>query len=137
MEKQIFMQANTLAQKINRTLLAKQEQEFEQLDKEIMEAKIKVERQCQTIKAGKYGWTPELNEAIQMVLYWKGIEKCQKGGKIGKDTLTGQAAQGGITHTQTHFELKPKMVTSNINQVINICNGYRPTKKEDNIGSAN
>jgi len=40
------------------------------------------------IKAGKYGWMPELNKAIQMVLYWKGIEKCQKGGKIGKDTLT-------------------------------------------------
>jgi len=31
---------------------------------------------------------PELNKAIQMVLYWKGIEKRQKAGKIGKDILT-------------------------------------------------
>jgi len=87
-EKQLSMQAHTLAQKISGALTAKQEHEFEQLNKEIMEAKIKVERQCWKIKAGRYRWTPELNKAIQMVLYWKGIEKCQKGGKIGKDTLT-------------------------------------------------
>jgi len=73
MEKQIFTRANTLAQKIIGTMLAKQEQEFKQLDKEIMEAKIKAERQCRKIKASKYRWTPELNKAIQMVLYWKGI----------------------------------------------------------------
>jgi len=88
MDKQIFMRANTLAQKINSTMPAKQEQDFEQLDKEIMAAKIKAERQCRKIKAGKYGWTPELNKAIQMVLYWKGIEKQKNGGKIGKDILT-------------------------------------------------
>jgi len=69
MEKQIFMRAITLAQKINRTLSAKQEQEFEQLNKEIAEAEIKAERQCRKIKAGKYRWTPEPNKAIQTVLY--------------------------------------------------------------------
>jgi len=69
-------------------LTVKKEHEFKQLDKEITEAKIKAERQCWKIKAGRYGWTPELNKAIQTVLYWKGIEKCQKGGKIGKDILT-------------------------------------------------
>jgi len=87
-EKQIFTRANTLATKIAGAMSAKQEQDFEQLDKEITEGKIKAKRQCRKIKAGKYGWTPELNKAIQMVLYWKGIEKRQNRGKIGKDILT-------------------------------------------------
>jgi len=63
--------------KINGAMLAKQEQDFEQLNKEITDGKIKAERQYRKIKTGKYGWTLELNKAIQMVLYWKGIEKRQ------------------------------------------------------------
>jgi len=74
------------------------------------------QKTMQENQAGKYGWTLELNKAIQMVLYWKGIEKRQNRGKIGKDILTWWGAQGGITHTQTHFELAPTTIKSNINQ---------------------
>jgi len=33
------------------------------------------ETKCRKIKTRKYGWTPELAQAIQTVLYWWGIEK--------------------------------------------------------------
>jgi len=59
---------------------------------------------------------PELNKSIQTILYWKGIDKQQKGGKIGKDILTRQGAQGGIIHMQQHYELTPKTIKTNIQQ---------------------
>ncbi len=74
-EKQISNRVKTLATKITGAMSAKQEHDFKQLNKEITKGKIKVERQCRKIKASKYGWTLELNKAIQTVLYWKGIEK--------------------------------------------------------------
>jgi len=113
-EKQIFNQVKTLATKITGAMLAKQEHNFEQIDKEITKGKIQAEKQCRKIKAGKYGWTLELNKAIQMVLYWKGIEKRQNGEMIGKDILIHCRVQGGITHTPTNYELVPAIIKSNI-----------------------
>jgi len=114
-EKQIFNQVKTLATKITGAMLAKQEHNFEQIDKEITKGKIQAEKQCRKIKVGKYGWTPELNKVIQTVLYWKGIEKRQNGGRIGKDILIHHGVKGGITHTpRTNYELVPAIIKSNI-----------------------
>jgi len=82
-EKQICNRVNTLVTKITGTMLAKQEHDFEH-DKEITKGKIKAERQCRKVKAGKYRWMLELNKVIQMVLYWKGIKKRKKEGKLEK-----------------------------------------------------
>jgi len=45
------------------------------------------EQQCRKIKARSYGWTPKQSNAIQAVLYWKGIEKCQTMETVGKNML--------------------------------------------------
>jgi len=74
MEKQIFNRASTLATKINEAILAKQEQDFEQLDKEIAEGKSRQNDNAGKSKQVSMGGPPELNKAIQMVLYWKGME---------------------------------------------------------------
>jgi len=55
MEKQIFTWANTLAQKINGMMPAKQEQEFEQLNKEIMEAKSRQKDNANKLKQTSMG----------------------------------------------------------------------------------
>jgi len=50
----------------------------------IMKAKLTADRMCQKIKAGNHRWTPEFTTAIQAVLYWNGLAKCKKGGRVGK-----------------------------------------------------
>ncbi len=62
----------------------------------IMKAKLTADRMCQKIKAGNHGWTPELTAAIQAVLCWKGLAKCKKGGRVGKELLKQRGAKGGI-----------------------------------------
>jgi len=68
-------------------LSAQQQCKYEApIDKEIIAAKLQAEGQCQKIRAGQYGWTQELTQAIQLVLYWKGMQK-EKRGKVGKEIL--------------------------------------------------
>jgi len=64
--------------------LASQQQKYEELDREIIKAKLMTETKCRKIKAGKHGWISELSQAIQTVLYWRGIDKRNKGGMVGK-----------------------------------------------------
>jgi len=61
----------------------------------------------------KYRWTPELTTAIQTVLYWRGIDKQNKGGTVGKEILK-QWGKSGIQHKQEHFML-PKTTLQNNN----------------------
>jgi len=48
---------------------------IQELDKDITVAKLEAECQCKKIKTGRYSWTPELTQAIMLVLYWKAIAK--------------------------------------------------------------
>jgi len=53
-----------------------QETEYNVLDHQLMEAKLDVEAKCRTIHAGQTPWTPALTQAIQRILYWKGVFQC-------------------------------------------------------------
>jgi len=60
---------------------------LEQFDRQWVQAKIDAERHCQKLNTGKIPWTPSLTLAIYKVLYWKGLQKHVKGGKISGTVL--------------------------------------------------
>jgi len=55
---------------------------LKQIDQKWTQAKIKAERHCWKLNTGKIPWMPSLTMAIYKVLYWEGLQKRLKGGKI-------------------------------------------------------
>jgi len=60
---------------------------LENLDQQWTQAKIDAECHCHKINTRHLPWTPSLMVAIYKVLYWKGIQKRLKGGKISGTVL--------------------------------------------------
>jgi len=67
--------------------MTEHEAAYNALDQEIIAAKLKAEQLCRKIRVGKTPWTPELTQAIQRILYWKGILKWMQGGFISTSTV--------------------------------------------------
>jgi len=112
---QLSVCTEALYQNIQGELTLKQKREYKEIDKAITMAKLTVERMCQKIKAGNHGWTPKLTIVILAVLYWKGLAKCKKGGRVGKeiskkkrskrrDTALNREPQNRITETQKNVQ---------------------------------
>jgi len=85
--KQTFLRVHELQTSTINRFSFSQQCKYKALDKEIIIAKLMAEIKCRKIKARKYGWTPELTQAIQTVLYWRGIDKQNKGGTMEKEIL--------------------------------------------------
>jgi len=64
-------------------LTQKQQQHLEAIDEETTKAKLTAERLCRKLTVGKVQWCPQLTKAIARILYWKGVQKCIRGGHIG------------------------------------------------------
>jgi len=92
-----------------------QQCQYETLNKEIINAKLMAETKCRKIKTGKYGWTPELTTAIKTVLYWRGIEKQNKGRTVGKEILKRQWERQDKCKPE-HFMMLETTLQNNIKQ---------------------
>jgi len=90
-------------------------------------AKIEAECHCQKLNTGKIPWTPSLTLAIYKVLYWKGLQKQLKGGKISSTVLRKWANQGGETFSSKHLQLPVASILQKIKAVIG---DYRGIKKQ-------
>jgi len=66
----------TLTQQVRHNRLTrKQQNEYEDINQLIMEAKKYTESKCQKLMVGQVPWCPQLTKAIAQILYWKGIYK--------------------------------------------------------------
>jgi len=88
--------------------------QYNELDKELTQAKVRAEQHCRKLSAGHIPWTPALTQAIQRIQYWKGIAKRASGGKISTTVLKCRAAMGQLCFSNTHWDLS----TSQLNQRI-------------------
>jgi len=88
--------------------------QYNELDRELTQAKLRVEQHCRKLSAGHIPWTPALTQAIQRIQYWKGIAKRASGGKISTTVLKCRAAMGQLCFSNKHWELP----TSKLNQII-------------------
>jgi len=49
----------------------------------LTEAKQGAKNKCQKFKSGQVQWCPQVTVAINKILFWKSILKCELGGKVG------------------------------------------------------
>jgi len=76
-------------------LTRKQQWEYEDIDRLSLEAKKYVETKCRKLKVGHVPWCLQITKAIAQILYWKGIQKCKRGGHIGCQQLQCLAKKEG------------------------------------------
>jgi len=93
---------------------AQHSNQYNELDRELTQAKLRAEQHCRKLSASHIPWTPALTQAIQRIQYWKGIAKWAFGGKISTTVLKHHAAMGQLSFSNKHWELP----TSTINQTI-------------------
>ncbi len=93
---------------------AQQEADYNALDAQLTTAKLEAERQCRKICAGRTPWTLAITQAIQRILYWKGIAKRRKDGKISTTVLKRQAAKGQQQLSESHWQLPPENIKQKI-----------------------
>jgi len=72
---------------------------------ELTEAKLAMGKTCRKICAGRTPWTPVLTQAIQCILYWKGILKKALKGKISTMVLQCRAIKGQQRFSASHWQL--------------------------------
>jgi len=95
------------------SLTTQQQQAFNKLDKAWTSIRQEAEARCHKIHAGKIPWTPVVTQAIQRVLYWKGILKQVSNGKTSTTVLKWRAKQG-VTFSNLHFHLPKPTIMKNI-----------------------
>jgi len=88
--------------------------EYNDLDKEYIHAKVAAEKGCRKFRAGRQPWTPALTQAIQRILYWKGIYKRARGGKTSTTVLKRRATKGQLQFSSEHWSLPQKSITQRI-----------------------
>jgi len=90
--------------------------QYNALDNDLAQAKLKAEQCCRKLCMGCTPWTPALMQAIQRIQYWKGIAKCSHGGTISRTVLKQQASKGQLKFSSEHW----KMPSSAIHQKIKL-----------------
>jgi len=85
--------------------------EYNALDKEYTHAKVAAKKGCRKFRAGQQPWTPALTQAIQRILYWKGISKHARGSQISTTVLKQRATKGQLQFSSEHWDLPQKSIT--------------------------
>jgi len=100
-----------------------QHQAYNQLNKMWVVLKHQVEAQCHKIHGRKIPWTPPVTQAIQQVLFWKGILKRNSKGTISTMVLKRRANRGAITWNPDYLLLTLQQIKTNIS------NAYQDLKE--------
>jgi len=64
------------------------QRELNTIDHAKTETKKGTENQCHKLKCGRVQWCLSITQAINKILFWKSILKCELGGKVGITILT-------------------------------------------------
>jgi len=79
--------------------------QYDALDRDVIEAKLQAERGCRKLCVGRIPWTPALTQAIQRIQYWKGIAMRSSGGVISTTVLKRRATKGQLPFSSDHWKL--------------------------------
>jgi len=88
--------------------------EYNAFDKEFTHAKVAAEQGCRKFRAGRQPWTPALTQAIQYILYWKGISKRAQGGQTSTTVLKRRVMKGKLQFSSEHWALPQKSIIQRI-----------------------
>ncbi len=93
-----------------------QEAEYNDLDTQLIQAKLNAERHCQNICAGQTPWMPAVTQAIQHMLYWKGVAKCSHNSKISMMVLKWCTIKGQLHFSKSHWKLASECINQKIKE---------------------
>jgi len=114
---------------------AQQEADYNALDAQLTTAKLEAERQCRKICAGRTPWTLAITQAIQRILYWKGIAKRRNDRKISTTVLKRWAAKGQQQFSESHRQLPPENIKQKISAAYDDYFKSRLNKTHETCGS--
>jgi len=80
----------------------------------VVKEKCLAECTCQKIKAGTIPWCPHVTQAINKILYWRGIQKKIASGRIGTSVLAARVKKAGLQHDLNNIWLSPETVESHL-----------------------
>jgi len=101
-QEQIIQKIQEVTSNTDKIAKGNNDDSLEQLDQQWTLGKINAECHCRKLNTGTIPWTTSLTLAIYKVLYWKGLQKQLKGGKISGTVLRKRANQGG-KHSRTNI----------------------------------
>jgi len=84
--------------------------QYNALDIDLAQAKLKAEQHCRKLCMGHTPWTPALTQVIQYIQYWKGIAKCSHGGTISTTVLKRWALNGQLNFSSNHWKMSSSML---------------------------
>jgi len=96
---------------------ALQEIEYNALDQQLTKAKLVMETKCQKISTDRTLWMLALTQAIQQILYWKGVCKWIQKGKISMTVLKQRALKGQEKFSKSHWQLSLEQVQRKVTMV--------------------
>jgi len=76
-----------------------QQKELEDINQIGVQLKLQTKQDCCQLPAGAVGWCPKLSQAINQILYWKGMVKCISRGHIHAQTFRKLAIKASIEHS--------------------------------------
>jgi len=91
-------------------------QELNTIDHILTEAKHATEKHRQKFKSRHVQWSLPVTGAINKILFWKGILKCETGGKVGLTVLGTQAKKAHIDHIPYPGEISIPTIQENISK---------------------
>jgi len=78
---------------------------LDMIDQEVTMAHQVAEQQCRKFRSGQVLWCPLVTQAINQILYWKGVMKWINGSYIGTTILCTWAKKTGLCHGMHQLQL--------------------------------
>jgi len=100
----------TLTSEVKIHLTKTQQAEYEAIDKAATKYKRHIETKCHKLNAGTVPWCPQVSQAINCILYWKGMLSHQQGCAIGSSILRSQAKKASIDQHVANFTLEQQTI---------------------------
>jgi len=114
---------------------ALQEIEYNALDQQLTKAKLVMETKCQKISTDRTLWMLALTQAIQQILYWKGVCKWIQKGKISMTVLKQRALKGQEKFSKSHWQLSLEQVQRKVTMVYEDFHQIKAQKTLETSGS--
>ncbi len=88
--------------------------QYNTIDLTLSQAKLAAENSCRKFRAGKIPWTPVLTQAINRILYWKGMAKHAARGRMSTTVLKRRATKGQIIFSVNHWNLTNQALSQRV-----------------------
>ncbi len=79
----------------------------------------RISKTCRKINARAIQWCPQVSQAINQILYWKGLRSQIQGCTVGSSVIKQQAKKVGIQHGPANFQLEHQEFKSTLDRHIN------------------